>query len=129
METQTMGEVVVEVTLTNLQEPTRTLTGQAVADTGATLSSIPAPVAQQLGLQTRAGALARFADGRTEPVLIAEGLRWEIGGRVTTDEALILGEQILIGQTVLEKTHWLVDCAGKRLVPDPAQPEYPIFRV
>lgn len=124
-----MGEVLVEVTLTNLQDATRTLTAHAVADTGATLSSIPAPVAQELALSTRAGSLARFADGRTEPVLIAEGLRWEIGGRVTTDEALILGDQILIGQTVLEKTHWLVDCAGKRLVPDPRQPEYPIFRV
>jgi predicted aspartyl protease len=129
MEIQTMGEVVVEVTLTNLVDTTRTLTAHAVADTGATLSSIPASVAQELALSTRTGALARFADGRTEPVLIAEGLRWEIGGRVTTDEALILGEQILIGQTVLEKTHWLVDCAGKRLVPDPRQPEYPIFRV
>jgi predicted aspartyl protease len=129
METQTMGEVVVEVTLTNLTEPTRTLTAPAVADTGATLSSIPASVAQELALPSRAGSLARFADGRTEPVLIAEGLRWEIGGRVTTDEALILGDQILIEQTVLKKTHWLVDCAGKRLVPDPAQPEYPIFRV
>jgi predicted aspartyl protease len=124
-----MGEVIVEITLTNLVDPTRTLRAQAIADTGAMLSAIPAGVAAQLGVGTRAGAMARLADGRVAPVEIAEGLRWEIGGRVTVDEALMLGDVILIGQTVLEKMHWLVDCATQRLVPDPHQPEYPIYRV
>jgi predicted aspartyl protease len=124
-----MGAAVVDVTVTNLLDVTRSVTVQAIADTGAMLSAIPAGVAAQLGVGTRAGAMARLADGRVAPVEIAEGLRWEIGGRVTVDEALILGDVILIGQTVLEKMHWLVDCANQRLVPNPHQPEYPIYRV
>ncbi len=100
-----MGEVNVTVTLTNLLDDTCTLTTEAVADIGAALSSIPRHVAAQLGLRTRTGPQARDADGRTEAVDVAEGIRWDVLGRVTTDEALILGDQILLGQTVLEKTH------------------------
>ena len=124
-----MGEVTLNITLTNLIDETHSATVKSVADTGAALSSIPQSLADQLGLNRRRQALARLADGRTQEVEVAMGIIWNIQGRETTDEALILGDQVLIGQTVLEKTHWAVDCHGQKLIPNPDMPEWPVFRV
>ena len=53
----------------------------------------------------------------------------EIEGRDTLEEALVLGDEVLIGHTVLEKLDLLVDCQGQRLVPNPAHPDQPITKV
>ena len=42
---------------------------------------------------------------------------------------LVLGDEILIGQTVLEKLDLYLDCAGRRLVPNPAHPDQPVVKV
>ena len=47
--------------------------------------------------------------GRTEAVSVTEPLVVEIDGRDTLEEALILGDEVLIGQTVLEKLDLFVD--------------------
>ena len=52
----------------------------------------------------------------TGPVVV------EIDGHDTLDEALVLGDEVLIGQTVLEKLNLLVDCEGRRLIPNPRRP-------
>lgn len=61
--------------------------------------------------------------GPTEPVIN------EIQGRETTEAALVVGDEILIGQTVLETLDLLVDCRNQRLIPNPANPDYPALRV
>jgi clan AA aspartic protease len=123
-----MGVVIVDLTLINASAPERRRTVRAVADTGAMLSSIPASLAQELGLEPARYAQARLADGSRHRIGVVEALRFEIDGRLVSDEALVMGDQVLIGQTVLEKMHLMVDCAGRRLVPDPDQPEYPVYR-
>jgi hypothetical protein len=45
------------------------------------------------------------------------------------EEALVLGDEVLIGQTVLEKPDLFVDCQGQRLVPNPAHPDRPVAKV
>ena len=52
----------------------------------------------------------------------------EINGRDTLEEALVLGDEVLIGQTVLEKLDLFVDSRG-RLIPNPAHPDQPITKV
>jgi hypothetical protein len=53
----------------------------------------------------------------------------EILGRMTVEDALVLGDQILLGVTVLEKLDLLVDCSRQLLIPNPAHPDQPVFRV
>ena len=60
--------------------------------------------------------------GRKESVAVTGPLIVEIMDRDTVEEALILGDEVLIGQTVLEKLDLLVDCSNQRLVPNPDQP-------
>jgi len=50
----------------------------------------------------------------------------ELVRRGTFDEALVTGDEVLIGQVILEKLDLLVDCTNQRLVPNPANPYYPV---
>jgi hypothetical protein len=58
---------------------------------------------------------------------MAEGVRFEIMDRSSSDDAFVLGDEVLIGQTILEKMDLLVDCARQQLVP--AHPEGPINKL
>jgi len=69
------------------------------------------------------------ADGRREAVGVTEPLVVEIEGRDTLEEALVLGDEVIIGQTVIEKLDLLVDCVNRRLVPNPAHPDQPVSKV
>ncbi|BAZ26827.1 hypothetical protein NIES4073_77410 [Kalymmatonema gypsitolerans NIES-4073] len=53
----------------------------------------------------------------------------EIEGGEATEAALVTGDEVLIGQTVLETLDLLVDCKNQRLIPNPKHPEYPVFRI
>jgi clan AA aspartic protease len=136
-----MGEVKVKVRLTNLfdsaaaqegrlaPEKVRTVEVDAVVDTGAVRSVVPAEIARTLGLRPSGRQFAEYADGRTEEVGVLEGIRFEILNRRCADEALVLGDEVLIGQTVLEKMDLLVDCHRQQVMPHPDHPDYPVNKV
>jgi clan AA aspartic protease len=136
-----MGEVRVTVRLTNATDEAlvrrgmltadqvRTCEADALVDTGAVRTILPRHLADRLGLGVRGQLTAAFADGRTETVSLTGPLLVELQGRDTTDEALIVGDEVLIGQTVLEKLDLFVDCKGQRVIQNPRHPNGPVSRV
>jgi clan AA aspartic protease len=110
-------------------EQIRRYEADAMVDTGAVRCVLPAHVVEQLGLAIRGQRMAEYADGRKEAVGVTEPVVFNINGRDTLEEALVLGDEVLIGQTVLEKLDLQVDCAGQRLVPNPAHPDQPVTKV
>src|SRR5437868_5663588 len=106
-----MGEIRTRVRLVNAADDALARRGQipaaqvrsyeadALVDTGAIRTVIPVQVMHQLGLSPRGQRVAEYADGRTEVVDLTEPLIVEIHGRDTSDEALVLGDEVLIGQT------------------------------
>ena len=136
-----MGEVRVRVRLTNSFDAVRFELGQiqeddvrqyeadALIDTGAVMTCIPPHVASALGVTLRRKRLTRYADGRENIVDVTHGVFVEVLGRDSLEECLILGDEVIVGQTVLEKTDLLVDCARQRLVPNPAHPDQPVLKV
>lgn len=136
-----MGEVRVRARLTNAvdealvrrgmlkPEQVRTCEADALVDTGAVRTVLPPEVVSRLGLGTRGQRVAEYADGRKEAVSVTEALVVELEGRDTLDEALVLGDEVLIGQTVLEKLDLFVDCQRRKLVPNPAHPDQPVTKV
>ena len=54
---------------------------------------------------------------------------FEILTRETEEDAYVLGDEVLIGQTVLEVMDLLVDCHRRRVVPNPAHPDQPVSKV
>ncbi|MGH7966883.1 MAG: retroviral-like aspartic protease family protein [Candidatus Binatia bacterium] len=136
-----MGEVRVKAKLTNavdealvrrsmlLPQQVRTYEADAMVDTGAVRMILPPHVVERLGLAVRGQRMAEYADGRKEALDVTEPLVVELEGRDTLEEALVLGDEVLIGQTVLEKLDLFVDCQRRRLVPNPAHPDQPVTKV
>lgn len=73
--------------------------------------------------------VVEYAEGRKEAVDITEPVRVELEGRHTAEEALVLGDEVLIGQTILEKLDLFVDCQRGRVVPNPAHPDQAVTKV
>lgn len=136
-----MGEIRVEVLLANTIDeglarrgriPTnevRQCQVMALVDTGAVRACVPADIVAQLDVAITGRSIATYADGRSEVVDVTEPIRFEIMGRSTAEPALVLGDEVLIGQLTLEGTDLWADCTGRRLVPNPAHPDEPVFRV
>ena len=58
-----------------------------------------------------------------------EGFYIALLGRQALEDAMVLGDRVLLGVTALEKMDLLVDCAQQRVIPNPANPQQPVFRV
>ena len=136
-----MGEVKAAVKLTNASdtalrrrnliktEEVRSMDVSALIDTGAVSFVLPSRVVEQLGLARPFKQVVRYADGRREEVDLTEPVLVELMGRHTVEEALVLGDEVILGQTILEKTDLHVDCREQRLLPNPAHPDQPVLKV
>lgn len=136
-----MGKIRVKVLLSNVVDEKLAARGEldptkvrrhladAVVDTGAVTSTMTPQIADELGLTSDSRTMAELANGENVLCDVVDPVRFEIMGRKTTDEALILGNEVLIGQTVLEKLDLLADCRGQRLVPNPAHPDQPVRKI
>lgn len=114
-----MGEVIVEVKLTNAADQAMVRRGflkpeeirfakvRATVDTGAVNCVIPGFLADQLGLARTFQQGVVYADGRAEQVDVTEPVLLEICGRLSYEQCLVLGSDVLIGQTALESTDLL----------------------
>jgi clan AA aspartic protease len=136
-----MGEVRVKVTLTNAGDEVlvrrgllsadeiRSYEADALVDSGAVRSVLPSHVVQRLGLAIVRTTRVTYANDGAEDVDITEVVGIDINGRRTTEETLVLGSEVLIGQTVLESLDLLVDCTNHRVVGNPAHPDQPVIKI
>jgi clan AA aspartic protease len=136
-----MGEVRLRVTLTNAvdealvrrgllpADQVRHYEADALVDTGAVRSVLPSHVVQRLGLAIVGRTRATYANDGTEDVDIAEVVGIDINGRRTSEETLVLGSEVLIGQTVLASLDLQVDCTNHRVIPNPAHPDQPVIKI
>lgn len=136
-----MGEVRVKVKLTNAVDEAmvrrglltadkiRSYEAEALVDTGAVRSVLPAHVVQVLGLAIVSKARATYANDAAEDVDVSEVVGISLLDRRTTEEMLVLGSDVLIGQTVLESLDLQVDCMNQRVVGNPAHPDQPIIKI
>jgi predicted aspartyl protease len=134
MESDTMGRVVTEATIENLKDlwaaeqglrlpdQVRRLTvPDALADTGATLLSLPTRYIRQLGLTEQAKKRVTSSGGVMETSMY-EAVRLTIQGRVCTMDVLEVPDDVpvLIGQLPLEHLDFVVDLRNRRLIGNPA---------
>jgi clan AA aspartic protease len=136
-----MGEVRVKVKLTNAVDEAmvrrglltadkiRSYEAEALVDTGAVRSVLPAHVVQLLGLAIVRKERATCANDATEDVDVSEVVGISLLSRRTTEEMLVLGSEVLIGQTVLESLDLQVDCMNQRVIGNPAHPDQPIIKI
>ncbi|KAM3096153.1 aspartyl protease family protein [Phormidesmis sp. 146-35] len=101
--------------------------GEGLVDTGALTLVIPPDIAEALGLQIERQQIVRYADGFEEQVGVSEPVTIVCEGRETSLPALIVGDEVLIGQVVLELLDFLADCKNQRLVP--SRPDSPVAMI
>ncbi len=136
-----MGAVRVKVKLTNAIDEELVTRGllapsllreyevDGLVDTGAVSLVIPMQLVEQLGLRIRGQRMAQYANGSEEMIGVTGPVIIECEGRETVVEALVVGNEVLIGQVVLEQTDLLVDCKNQRLIPNPEHPNYPVAMI
>lgn len=136
-----IGEVRVKVKLTNAGDEVlvrrglltadkiRSYEADALVDTGSARSVLPSHVAQRLGLAMVRTTRATYANDLTEDIDVTEMVGMDLVGRRTTEETLVLGSEVLIGQTVLESLDLQVDCLRRRVVANPAHPDQPVIKI
>ena len=136
-----MGEVRVRVKLTNAVDeelvkrgllnldPLRTCETVALIDTGAVRTVLPRTLVRTLGLSIRGQQTARDTNGSEEASGVTGPVIIDMEGRETIEAALVTGDTVLIGQTVLETLDLLVDCKNQRLIPNSDNPDQAILRI
>ena len=136
-----MGLVHVHVTLANQREvvlarqdhldpaQVHRYETDALIDTGAFRSVIPPFVAERLGLLPLDQTTVQMANGTEQVTLVMEAMVVEILGRKAVEAPLVFGDRVLLSVLVLEQTDLLVDCTRQQVIPNPAHPDQPVFRV
>ena len=107
----------------------RSITVEAVVDTGAVRSCIPVDLKEKLGLETIRHINAQMANGQIESVELTDAAYIDIMDRVATESFLVLGSEVLIGQTALESTDLLVDCNRQKVITNPDHPNSAVIRI
>ena len=136
-----MGEVRVKARLANAgdeflarrrrlpKSEVREFEADALVDTGAVSLIVPSFVVEKLGLELVGKKNAELANGSIVTLDVTEPVDVHIDGRTVTLEALMTGNEVLIGQMVLEATDMQVDCMNRRLIPNPAHPDQPVLKL
>jgi len=134
LETETMGRVVTEATIENLQDlwdakrglipadqVRRVTIPDALVDTGATLLSLPTAIIRQLGLTQTGSKQVRSSAGLATAIKY-DAVRLTIMSRDCTMDVLEVpdGVPVLIGQIPLEHLDFVVDLRNRHLIGNPA---------
>ena len=134
METTTMGRVLTEATIENLKDlwaveegrlaaekARRIAVSDALADSGATLLSLPARFIKQLGLNKTGSKHVTSSIGVGQADLY-EAVRLTIQGRTCTMDVMEVPDSVpaLIGQLPLEHLDLVVDLRSRKLIGNPA---------
>jgi hypothetical protein len=109
--------------------PAQVRKGCVLIDTGALRGILLPHVVQRLGLEMVGERVAEYDDGRPGAVGLTEPLTLQVLDREELQEAMVVGDEVLIGRTALGKLDRFVDCVNPRLVPNPAPPDQPVSQV
>jgi predicted aspartyl protease len=134
MKTQTMGRVLTEAMIENLNDVLNSENGtlapeqirrstvtDALVDTGATMLSLPTSLIKKLGLNTYSRRRGRSATGVAEADLYA-AVRLTIQGRFCTMDVMEAPDNtpVRIGQLPLDQLDFVVDLQSRALIGNPA---------
>jgi clan AA aspartic protease len=124
-----MGHVYADLKLTNYLNQ-QAIMIPSLVDTGATYMCITEAQAKQLGfdLDEADRRLITMADGRQASVPVVAPIKIEFENRRHTTEAMVLGDEALMGVLILEAMDIMVDPLRQKLVVNPEHPNYPVFK-
>lgn len=125
-----MGITYADIGLRNLFN-SNALQTRALVDTGAMYMCVPETMARELGFDTTEVSTAQItlADGTRRQVPRIAPIEITFANRTYTTEALVLGDEPLMGVLPIEAMDLIVDPRAQQLVVNPAHPDAPVFHV
>jgi clan AA aspartic protease len=122
-----MGATYAELKITNLFNK-QSVKVNALVDTGATFMCVTEEEALQLGFDIGEVAMhvVTLADGRQIKVPRIAPIEIVFANRSYVTEALVLGNEPLMGVLPLEAMDLMVDPLRQQLVVNPAHPNFPV---
>ena len=101
---------------------------RALVDTGATFMCVTEQIARQLGFDATevTHQFVRLADGRQIKVPKVAPIEIAFDDRTYVTEAVVLGDEPLMGLLPMEAMDLLVDPRTQRLRVNPEHPDYPV---
>lgn len=122
-----MGLTYAELKITNLFTK-QSIQANALVDTGATFMCVTEEMALQLGFDISevVGHFVTLADGQQIKVPRIAPIEICFGNRSYVTEALVLGDEPLMGVLPLEAMDLMVDPMRQQLVVNPAHPNFPV---
>jgi clan AA aspartic protease len=126
-----MGKVVEKVKIANLLWPAKSVTVEAIVDTGTTMMVLPQDIVDSLGLEKVEEVRVKYANNNVETKKIYGVVRLELKGRIGNFDVLAenMGSQPLIGQIVLERLDLVIEPSTKKVMPNPRSPEMPMVEI
>lgn len=106
-------------------EEVRRMTVNALVDSGAYMMTIPEHVRLQLDLETVEQGEAEYASGKIESVPIVGPIAIKFANRRTVADAMVLGNQVLLGSIPMEAMDVVIHPRTQRLVVNPENPTMP----
>ena len=122
-----MGVTYANLKLTNLFTK-QSIEVRAMVDSGATFMYVTEEVAHQLGFDVTevSSQFVRTADGRQLKVPKIAPVEIAFENRSYVTEAVVLGDEPLMGVLPMEAMDLVVEPTLERLVVNPAHPNYPV---
>ena len=122
-----MGLTYAELRLTNLFNQQAVIV-TALVDTGATFMCVTEEVAVQLGFDITEvrQQIVTLADGHQRKVPKIAPIEISYDGRTYVTEAVVIGNEPLMGVIPLEAMDLIADPRQQRLIANPQHPNYPV---
>jgi clan AA aspartic protease len=122
-----MGLIHQSIRLSNPHQPEiEEIDALALVDSGALELCIPEHIANQLKLKHAGQRIIHLADGRKEPKDVMTTVSVEVFGLSWNGQAIVTGDEVLLGAIPMESMNLLVDPAKQIVYPNPANPNIPV---
>lgn len=107
------------------RENIRSIKVNALVDSGAYMMVLPEKVRVQLGLEIITHDVAEYANGEIEEVPIVGPVRIKFANRITVADAMVIGNQVLLGAIPMEAMDVIINPRSQKLEVNPENPTMP----
>lgn len=124
-------KVIEKIKVANVLDLTKSVTVEAIVDTGAIMLVLPQDIVDSLGLEKVEEVKVKYANNHVETKKIYGVVRLELKGRIGNFDVLAenVGSQPLIGQLVFERLDLVIEPSTKKVIPNPRSPEMPMVEI
>ncbi len=125
-----MGTLYADLKLANsARQDLLGVTERAIVDSGAMLLCLPERVAAQLRLSDIDKRIVTTADGTTHECRYVGPVFISFANRSCNTDAIVIGDEVLLGAVPMELMDVLVDPKNRELIPNPKPPNTPNYNI